>query len=50
MRGVGHEDLVLCLLWEIEETGDISDKIVDDFLRYGVVLQVEKADIDKCMS
>ena len=50
MRGVSHEDLVLCLLREIEETGYMPDKIVDDLLRYGVVLQVEKADIDECMS
>lgn len=50
MRGVGHDDLVLCLLREIEETRDIPDKIFDDLLRYSVVLQVEKADIDECMS
>lgn len=50
MRGVGHDDLVFCLLREIEETWDVADKIIDDVLWYGVVLQVEKADVDECMS
>lgn len=50
MWGVDHQDLVLCLLWEIKETWDVPDKIVDDLLWHGVVLQVEKADIDESMS
>lgn len=37
-------------MWEIKETWDIADKIIDDVLWYGVVFQVEKADVDKGMS
>ena len=50
MRGVGHANLVFCLLWEVEETWDVPNKIIDDLLRYGVVLQIEKTDVDEGMS
>ena len=50
MRGVDHKDLVLGLLGEIEETWDVGDEMIDDLLGHGVVLQVEKADVDEGMS
>ena len=49
MRGVHYGDLVLGLLREIKETWDIRNEIVHDVLGHGMVLQVEKADVEKSM-